>query len=131
MKITQWTVAIVLGGIIFCSWGCGKSSGGGSVDLQKPTKQVQAEAQKMNVDELKAQAEVYKKELAAKKVEAEELEKKLNEIPVTQMLGSEAGKLKDQISALATTTSKVSERLNIYIEELKKKNVDVSALEAK
>ncbi len=131
MKSRYWLLSMALAGTLLC-WGCGKgSSGSGKIELDKPVEQVKADAGKMNVDDLKAQAEAYKKALLAKKAEADVLQKKLKDTPLTQMLSSETSKLKDRIAELTTSTSKISERLNVYVDELKSKKVDVGSLETK
>lgn len=62
--------------------GCGES-----VDENKPIADVQAEAAKLDAKQLEAKVEACKKFLEAKKVEADELAKKISAIPLKDMLG--------------------------------------------
>jgi len=102
-------------------FGCGKSDSA-SVDVNKPVAQVKTEAEGLNVDALKQQVEAYQKELEAQKPKLAELEKKLKDTPLTQALSQDTIKLKEDITAQTGKMSKITERLNIYADELKKKS---------
>ncbi len=103
--------------------GCGKKA-----DENKPISEVQAEAAKMNVEQLRQMATTYKNALAAKQTEVDKLVTKLKEIPVTQMLGEESKKLKGDIDNLTKSTSALKERFGIYYNALKEKGGNLSGL---
>ncbi len=104
--------------------GCGKKA-----DENKPISEVQAEAQKMSVDDLKAMAMKYKDAIEAKKADIDKITAKLKEIPVTEMLGENAKKLKADIDNLTKSLSALKERFQIYYDQLKAKGSDVSGLQ--
>ncbi len=105
-------------------FGCGKKA-----DENKPISEVQAEAQKMSVDDLKAMAMKYKDAIEAKKADIDKITAKLKEIPVTQMLGDESKKLKADIDNLTKSLSALKERFQVYYDQLKAKGGDVSGLQ--
>ncbi len=104
--------------------GCGKK-----VDENKPISEVQAEAAKMNAQDLKAMAMKYKEAIEAKKVDVENLAAKLKEIPVAQLLGEQAKQLKADIDNLNKSLSALTERFQIYYDQLKAKGGDLSGLQ--
>lgn len=106
--------------------GCGKKA-----DENKPVSEAQAEAAKMNVEQLKQMATTYKTALASKQAEVDKLVAKLKEIPVTQMLGEQSKKLKDDIDNLTKSTSALKERFGIYYNALKEKGGNLAGLEVK
>lgn len=104
--------------------GCGKKA-----DENKPISEVQAEAAKMNVQDLKAMAMSYKDAIEAKKVDVENLAAKLKGIPVAQLLGEKAKQLKADIDSLNKSLSALKERFQIYYDQLKAKGGDLSGLQ--
>ena len=106
--------------------GCGKKA-----DENKPISEVQAEAAKMNVEQLRQMATSYKTALASRQAEVDKLVTKLKEIPVTQMLGEESKKLKGDIDNLTKSTSALQERFGIYYNALKEKGGNLAGLEVK
>ena len=104
--------------------GCGKKA-----DESKPIADVQAEAAKMNVEQLKAKAMAYKDALVAKTAEIEKVAAKLKEIPVTEQLGAEAKALQADIENLNKSLAALTERFQIYYNKLKEMGGDISGLE--
>ena len=96
--------------------GCGES-----VDENKPIADVQAEAAKLDAKQPEAKVEACKKFLEAKKVEADELAKKISAIPLKDMLGPEAKNLKEQASKIGESVKKVTAQMDAYAKELKSK----------
>ena len=70
---------------------------------------------------LEAKVEACKKFLEAKKVEADELAKKISAIPLKDMLGPEAKNLKEQASKIGESVKKVTAQMDAYAKELKSK----------
>ena len=103
--------------------GCGKKA-----DESKPLSEVTAEANKMNVEQLKKTAMAYKDAITAKKADVEKLVSKLKDVPVAEMLGKEAAGLKTDIENLNNSVSALRERFQIYYDKLKEKGGDVSGL---
>lgn len=99
--------------------GCGQSSSG--VNENKPIQEVQAEAQKMNADQLKAMVQKYETALQSKKAEIETVQAKLKEIPIKDLLGEDAKKIKEDISQIGSSMKNLTERLNVYADSLKTK----------
>jgi len=104
--------------------GCGKKA-----DENKPLGEVQAEAAKMNVQDLKAMAMKYKDAVEAKKADVEKLAAKLKEIPVARLLGEQAKQLNADIDNLNKSLSALKERFQIYYDQLKAKGGDLSGLQ--
>jgi uncharacterized coiled-coil DUF342 family protein len=104
--------------------GCGKKA-----DESKPIADVQVEAAKMNVEQLKAKAMEYKDALVAKNAEIEKVAAKLKEIPVTEKLGTEAKALQTDIVNLNKSLTALTERFQIYYNKLKEMGGDISGLE--
>jgi len=121
--------------------GCGKKSGEATpppapktaaqpagVDTQKPVAEVQAQAETMTVDSLKATAIKYKEAILAKQGEIGKLAAKIKEIPITEALGQEAKTLKTDLGNLDTSLKALKDRFQVYYDTLKKKGGDVSGL---
>ncbi|MGA2092239.1 MAG: hypothetical protein ABSH16_02375 [Sedimentisphaerales bacterium] len=104
--------------------GCGKKA-----DENKPMTQVQAEADKMNVEQLKAAAMEYKNAIAAKKAELKKVADKLKAIPATEQLGDKAKKLQEEVVNIGKSVNALTERFDVYYNKLKEKGGDVSGLE--
>ena len=66
---------ILISGCLLCFAGCGKKA-----NTEQPVSEVQAEANKMNVEQLKAKAMEYKDAIVAKKAEIEKVAAKLKAI---------------------------------------------------
>ena len=95
--------------------------GGSGVSEDKPISEVRTEAQSLNVDQLKAMVAKYEKVIESKKSEIEAITAQLKKIPLTQMMGEEAGKLKGDISDITASVKALTDRLNIYAQEIKSK----------
>jgi hypothetical protein len=93
-----------------------------------PLADVQAEASKMNVDQLKAKAMEYKNLIMSKKATIDQLTAKLKAIPLTDQMGTEAKGLQTDIATLNKSVSALTERFQIYYNMLKEKGGDVSSL---
>lgn len=103
--------------------GCGKSA-----DTTKPIPEVKAEAEKMDATQLRSMAMTYKEAIAAKAEEIKAEGLKLKDIPIAEIMGDKAKELNAKIDELKKTTDALTERFQIYLDELKKKNGDLSGL---
>lgn len=103
-------------------------AGAVSVDTQKPIAEVQAQAETMTVDSLKATAIKYKEAILAKQAELQKLAAKLKEIPITEALGEEAKALKTDLQSVEASLKALKDRFQVYYDTLKKKGGDVSGL---
>jgi uncharacterized lipoprotein YehR (DUF1307 family) len=110
-------------------WALGLAGCGKKADENKPVSEAKAEAEKMSTKDLRAMAVAYKDAILAKKGEAENLAKKLADIPIAQKLDSEAKSLQSDIDSLNKSLSALRERFQIYYDKLKEKGGDVSGLE--
>ena len=120
-KTTVLVLCIALAGLVGC--------GSGGVDENKPMSEVRAEAQGMSAADLQKQAEAYKAAIEAKTPEIEELQAKVKEIPLAEILGDEAKTLKADIDKLTGSIKALKERMAVYVEELRKQDGDVSGFE--
>ncbi len=113
--------------------GCGKKADQGKTTAKAnetiPVAQVQTEAGKMNVEQLKAKAMEYKDAIVAKKAEIEKVAAKLKEIPLAQQMGTEAKALQGDIANLHKSVAALTERFQVYYNKLKEMGGSVSGLE--
>lgn len=103
--------------------GCSKKA-----NENKPLSEVEAEAEKFSADKLRSIAMEYKDAISAKKDEIEKVTGELKNIPIAEMLGSEAKELKAEIENLNKSVSDLNERFQIYYQKLKEKGGDLSGL---
>jgi hypothetical protein len=84
-----------------------------------PMDQVKAEAGKLNLEQLKTKAADYKNAILAKKEELTKETAKLKEIPVTQMLSTDATTLQTNIANLTKMVSGLTEKFQVYNDKIK------------
>ncbi|OQA03727.1 MAG: hypothetical protein BWY69_00279 [Planctomycetes bacterium ADurb.Bin401] len=125
MKALKFGLFLLFAVCIISLVGCGKKAG----DTEKPIADVQAEADQMDVEQLKAKATEYKDAIMAKKAEIEKVAAKLKDIPLTEQLGEDAKALQNDIADLNKAISNLSERFQIYYSKLQEKGGDISGLE--
>lgn len=125
MKTLKFGLFLLFAICVIGLGGCGKKAD----DTEKPIADVQAEADQMDVEQLKAKAMEYKDAIMAKKAEIEKVAAKLKDIPLTEQLGTEAKALQNDIADLNKAISNLSERFQIYYSKLQEKGGDVSGLE--
>jgi outer membrane murein-binding lipoprotein Lpp len=116
-----WTLLVV-----FCLLpaGCGKKA-----DENKPMSEVKAEAEKMNVQQLRETAIAYQEAVKSKTSEVDKIEAKIKELAPADLLGSKASELKAKIDAFNKSKSALIERFQVYYDELKKKGGDLTGLQ--
>jgi uncharacterized coiled-coil DUF342 family protein len=117
-------LCVLIASCLFIFVGCGKKA-----DEGKPMSEVQAEAAKMNVEQLKAAAMQYKNAIVAKKADIEKVAAKLKEIPITEQMGAEAKALQTDIANLDKSVAALTERFQVYYNKLKEMSGDLSGLE--
>jgi uncharacterized lipoprotein YehR (DUF1307 family) len=120
-KITSYCLLVLC---LLALTGCGKEA-----DESKPLSEVKAEAEKMDLENLRSIAIKYKDAITAKKGDVEKLVSKLKDIPATEMLGDEAKELKAEIDNVNKSISALKERFEVYYNKLKEKGGDLSGLE--
>lgn len=116
-------MCIVLGICVLALCGCGKKA-----DENKPLGEVKAEAETMNVGQLREAALSYKDAILSKQDELAKLAAELQEIPIANMLGQEAKSLKSDIEGLNASVSALKSRFDIYYNKLSEKGGDLSSL---
>ncbi|MFA6185811.1 MAG: hypothetical protein WC770_01175 [Phycisphaerae bacterium] len=97
-------------------------------DENKPLSEVQADAQKMDVEQLKAMATKYKEAITAKKADVDKVMAKMKDVPLADAMGKEATSLKQEVDALAKSIKALNERFDVYYNKLVEKGADVSGL---
>lgn len=105
--------------------GCGSKK----ADENKPLSEAKAEAEKMDVGQLRNMAMTYQEAIVAKKADVDKVAAKLKEIPIAKMVGDETKQLKTDIDNLANSISALKERFEVYYQKLKEKGGDLSGLE--
>jgi endonuclease I len=121
---TRIGLCILIVSCLFGFVGCSKKT-----DTNKSIADIQAEASKMNVEQLKAKAMEYKDAIVAKKAEIEKVTAKLKEIPIAQQMGTEAKALQGDIANLSKAVSDLTARFQVYYNKLKEKGGSVAGLE--
>lgn len=100
-----------------------------AVDTEKPVAEIQAQAETMSVESLKAAALKYKEAILAKQADIAALAAKVKEIPLAEALGDEAKKLKTDLTNLETSLKALKDRFQVYYDTLKAKGGDLTGLE--
>jgi len=121
-KIKMLSLYVLLALIAAALVGCGKKGG---VDTTKPISEVKAEAEKMNVQQLREIALKYKNAIAEK---TKEVEKLTAQIKPTELLSNETKKIQADINNIKTSVDSLTERFKIYYNALKEKGGDTSGL---
>jgi len=113
-----------------CLQSCGKKSGSGpgKVDETKPIAEIKTEAATMDVEQLRAIAKKYKDALVARQAEVKKLTDSLAAIPLTEKLGEEAKGLTADIDSLMKSVQALSERFQVYYDQIKAKGGDLKDL---
>lgn len=93
-----------------------------------PVADIQAEAAKMTVEQLKAKAMEYKNLIVTKKAAIEQLSAKFKAIPITEQMGAEAKGLQTDIATLNKSVAALTERFKVYYNKLNEMGADLSAL---
>ena len=99
-----------------------------AIAADKPVTEVQAEADTMSVENLKATALKYKDAIVAKQADIEKLAAKVKEIPLTEARGEEAKTPKVDLQNLETDLKALKDRFQVYYNKLKEKGADVAGL---
>jgi len=107
----------------------GTAAPAATVDVEKPVAEVQAAADTMTVENLKATALKYKDAIVAKQAEISALAAKVKEIPITEALGEEAKKLKTDLAGLEASLKSLKDRFQVNYDTLKTKGGDLAGLE--
>jgi len=118
-------LCMLVAGCLFSFTGCGKEG----PDVSTPISQIQAEADKMSVKQLKSRAMEYKNMIVAEKGELEKLAAELKEIPITEQSGAEAKEIQTRIGYTTEYVAKLTERFQVYYKKLKEKGGDVAGLD--
>jgi len=100
-----------------------------TVDTEKPVSQVQAEAETMSNEDLKAMAIKYKEAILAKQDQIKDLVAKIKEIPITEASGQEAQSLKTDLKSIESTLTAMKDRFQVYYDKLKENGGSLSGLE--
>ena len=112
-------LTLMITGIAACVVGCSDKA-----SEDKPLDKVKAEAEKMDAEKLKAKVEEYKKAIEAKQPEIEKIQKQLGTGVTDALTGKKpenADELKAKLKELQASVKALTERMEIYAAELKKK----------
>lgn len=125
MKTVGFWVGLVVATVgVTLLAGCSKDA-----DEGKSIAEAKAEAEKMDVEALRAKAMSYKEAIVAKQKEISELQGRIKEIPITEALGEKAKSLKQDAEALTKSLGALKDRFEVYYGELKEKKGDLSGLD--
>lgn len=119
-KAKKITLCMLLAVSLFVFTGCGKKA-----DPNKPIEQVKAEANKMDVKQLQNMKTAYEDALKAKKADVEKIMADLKKVPLTEMTGDKAKKMKTNIDSVNKTVMALTERMKIYADKLVEKSAGI------
>jgi len=122
MRTTKKTALYFL--LLLCSlvlFGCSQKN-----DENKSISEIKAEAEKMDMNQLRSMAMKYKEAIAAKESEIETLFARLK---ATKMQDTEAKKTTTELNKISQSMSELNERFQVYYNKLKEKGGDTSDLE--
>ncbi len=97
-------------------------AGCGGVSEDKPLAEVRTEAQAMTVKDIQAIVDKYKSAIESKKAKLIKFKDELSKIPVSELMSDQAKAIKGDIDEVAKSIRALSDRLNVYARELRKKN---------
>ncbi len=142
MKMMRWILAVVLVIGVVGMAGCKKKSegvggagevksvaGGAVADENKPIEQVKAEADKMDVKQLRETALAYKAAGVAKDSEFKKITDEIMKAMSGQSSSQKVTELNAKLAEIGKSTDALSERFQVYVTKLKEKGGDVSGLE--
>ena len=123
MKTKSLPLLCLFLGLALVAAGCGKKT-----DEKKSISQVQAEAGKMSVDQLRTAALECKNALMAKEGELSKLEEKVKMLTSDKIISGEGQKLTTDIQNAGKSIVNLTGQLKIYVDKIKEKGGDVSGL---
>ena len=123
MRTKSFLLLCLLAAFALVVIGCGKKT-----DENKSVNQVQAEAGKMSVDQLRTAALECQNALMAKKGELSKLEEKVKMLTSDKIISGEGQKLTTDIQSAGKSIVDLTGRLKIYVDKIKEKGGDVSGL---
>ena len=114
MKKLMWLLAASCS-ILFLA-GCGQD-----VDENKTPAQIQSEVANMSAQDIQTMIVKYQKAIEAKAVELKAEADKLARIPLTEQLGDEAKKLRNDMENITVSLDKLKANMAAYADGLKAK----------
>jgi len=133
-SVVSCLLAFLLLAVVGCSKEPNEAESAGTtrvetVDAEKPISDVQAEAETMSNEDLKATALKYKDAILSKQDEIKDMVAKVKEIPIAEALGQEAQSLKTDLKDLESALTALKGRFQVYYDKLKEKGASLSGLE--
>jgi len=127
-SITLWCLLILL-----ATSGCGKKEEANvgtdaKVDESKPISQVNAEAEKMDAQQLRAIAMKYKEVIVTKSAEVDKVAMELMQMMLADKSSDRMKTLQAQTDKLNQSIEALGERFEIYCKKLEEKGGDLSGL---
>ena len=142
MKKFIWLVMVFLVAVMVLGWsGCKKESAPAKAPVTdvevedevmpevEAMTEVEAEVEKVDVDQLRSKALDYKKQIMAKQAEIDKVTEKIKAIPMTEVMGDEAKKLKGEADQLNKALQELTSQFKVYYDQLKANKGDLSGLE--
>lgn len=125
MKTTKNTTFFFL--LLLCPLvllGCSQKT-----DENESIGEIKAEAEKMDVEQLKSMVMEYKEAIEAKKGEIDKLVAKYQNIPPAELTDAKAKEITEAINKINQSMSELTEKFMIYYNKLREKGGDASDLE--
>jgi hypothetical protein len=99
-----------------------------AADAEKPVAEVQTQAQTMSLADLRATALEYAQAISVKREDLQKLLAQVKEIPVAEVLSEKAKTLKAEVQKIESSIKDLTDRFQVYYNQLKEKGGDLSGL---
>lgn len=117
-------ICALLGALVFAGCNAGVKS-----EQDKPVAEVKAEAEKLDAAALRSKVLEYKDVIVKKTAELAKASEKLKDIPVAEIAGEKAAKIKKEVEEIGASISKLKDRYQVYYDQLKAKAGDLTGLD--
>ena len=140
MKMVKTLVAFLLCTSILISGCSKKENGGGSPEAKGSVPKVSETTTiesiknalpKLDIKQLESAAEDYKELISAKNADLTDIMDKITKIPLAEKLGEEAKSLKSELDVITESISSLTERLNLYVDQIKANGGDIANYDIK
>jgi len=98
-----------------------------SINATRPLTEIKAEAENLNLEQLKATALKYKEAISAKTAELQPLVEKFKQLPLSKKLSTEGLQIKEDIASVSESLDSLKVRYDVYVSKLKGMGVDLSS----
>lgn len=103
------------------------SGGSAELDLTTPIDQLKAKIADLPIEDLEKTAMKYKEALDVKQEEITTLTEKFQAVPIAEKMGEDALALQAEIKKITESAASIIDRLEVYVDAIKKKGGEIKA----